>query len=60
MDRDDLFLVLEHINEFKENKYKALRANQLSKKSEKQLSLLDKAHRKNEKVKEKIDLKVIN
>lgn len=63
MQRDEqLFIVLEHINKFKNNRYKDLRDRQIYGKSndKNQLCLLEKAEKKNAKAREKAELKVIN
>lgn len=60
MNNDNLFLVLEHINDFKENKYRDLRAKVLNKDDRKQLCLLERVNKKNSEIVKKAKLKIIN
>jgi len=61
MNNNDLFLVLEHINDAKNNKYRALRAMQLSGRGSKnQLNLLEPEKKQATTKSEKTDLKIIH
>lgn len=63
MNQDNLFIVLEHINEFKNNRYQTLRAKQLSQKDSNnisQLNLLERQEIQHDTLEERREFKIIN